>query len=99
MVPPVGHLVCFDLMQEQVACTHCGQWIDADARFCRHCGSSDEDGWRDDDAELLGDDDFDYDEFVRENFSRAVTRTQTRPLWRIVAVVLLVLAAFSLLVL
>ena len=78
-------------MDHQTACPHCGELIDAAAKFCRHCGSSDEDGWRDDDDALLGDDDFDYDEFVRDNLSGQITNTQTAPLWRIVALVLLVL--------
>lgn len=37
------------------------------------------------------DDDFDYDEFIEENFSSGLTNTQTRPLWRLVAVILLAL--------
>jgi hypothetical protein len=74
-----------------VPCPHCGAEIRSDAKFCRHCGSSDSDGWQDDDDYGTDMDDFDYDQFVEDNFSSSVTTTQTRPLWRLVAVLLLVL--------
>jgi hypothetical protein len=90
-----------------VPCPHCGEEIRADAKFCQHCGSSDADGWRDeygddagDDAgDDVGDDDFDYEEFVEENFAGRATNTRTRPLWRLVAVVLLLAFLFGTLVL
>jgi sarcosine oxidase delta subunit len=82
-----------------VPCPHCGEEIRADAKFCQHCGSSDADGWRDESGDDAGDDDFDYDEFVEENFSGRATNTKTRPLWRLVAVVLLLAFLFGTLVL
>ena len=82
-------------MDHQTACSHCGESIDIDARFCRHCGSSDEDGWREDDEGLCDDDGFDYDAFVRDNLSGQLTNAQTRPLWRVVALVLLTLMALG----
>ncbi len=75
-----------------VPCPHCGADIRANARFCRNCGSSDADGWREgwqDDGS--DDDDFDYDAFVEENFSDRLTNPTTAPLWRLVAVVLLII--------
>ena len=88
-----------------VSCPHCGGDIRADAKSCRHCGSSDSDGWRDelddgddefdefDDGDDGGDDDFDfdYDSFVEDEFPSGMTNTETAPLWRFVAVVLLLL--------
>jgi len=71
-----------------VPCPHCGGEISADATFCRHCGSSDTDGWSDesyDDA-----DDFDYDQFVEDNFSKSRTSTTLSPLWRSVAIMIVV---------
>ena len=68
-------------------CAHCGEPIAANARFCRHCGSSDEDGWGDSDESLL-DDDFDYDTFVEDEFSARRT-TRLHPVWKIAAVLLL----------
>ena len=82
-------------MDDPFACPHCGAAIDQDAVFCRHCGSSDEDGWAENLDEMYVDDDFQYDEFIRENFSDRRTDTNTRPLWRIVALVLLGLFALG----
>jgi uncharacterized membrane protein YvbJ len=73
-----------------VPCPHCGAEIPADAKFCRHCGSSDSDGWRDEDPHDAHDDDFDYEEYVQREFPDTVANTQTPPLWRLVAVVLLI---------
>ncbi len=76
-------------MADMAACPHCGAEIQADARFCRHCGSSDEDGWKDEaDTDL---DDFDYDQYVADNFPTTSTPTSIAPLWRIVAIVLLLM--------
>jgi len=58
-----------------------------DATFCRHCGSSEADGWRDESMDES--DDFDYEEFIEENFSATTANTNTRPIWRLVAVVIL----------
>lgn len=82
-------------MSDSTACPHCGADIRSNARFCRHCGSSDSDGWRESDDYGNDEDDFDYEQFVEENFSEGVTNTQTRPLWRLVAVVLLLLFGLS----
>ncbi len=80
-------------MSDFVPCPHCGAEIKAEANFCRHCGSSDADGWSEewaDDSE----DDFDYEEFVEDNFSPRVTNTNTHPLWRFTAALLLAACAF-----
>ena len=89
---------------ELVPCQHCGEDIPADANFCRHCGSSDQDGWKDDAYDGVVDDEFDYDEFVEENFPhqyaadggpRGYTNKNTKPVWRLVAVLLLILFALG----
>lgn len=50
-------------------CPHCGQPVSVHARMCRNCGASDDCGWNEYDAiGDLGDDDFDYDEFVAREF-------------------------------
>lgn len=89
----------FLMSHETVPCPHCGGEIAVDAKFCRHCGSSDSDGWRDDEegfADSYGED-FDYDEFVQDEFagediSHPLTNTKTKTGWRLVAVILLLLA-------
>jgi hypothetical protein len=76
-------------MPEMTACPHCGGEITADAKFCRHCGSSESDGWRDEWETDV--DDFDYEEYIADNFDSGPHRTSIAPLWRLVALVLLVL--------
>lgn len=83
------------MSRSTVPCPHCGGEIAAKAKFCRHCGSSDTDGWRDDQEYDTDVDDFDYDRYVEENYPGTVTNTQTRPLWRLVAVILLALFAMG----
>jgi uncharacterized membrane protein YvbJ len=76
-----------------IPCPHCGEEIREDARFCRHCGSSDADGWRDEyDTDL---DEFDYDDYVAQEFSTTAANTQTRPIWRLAAVVMLIVFTFG----
>ncbi|TWT49678.1 hypothetical protein Pla22_48760 [Rubripirellula amarantea] len=64
---------------------------------------NDEDDYRDDqhnDDEYNNDeyqdeyeDDFDYEEFVSENYGTSISNTQTKMIWRLVAVVLLLVFA------
>ncbi|MAI35929.1 MAG: hypothetical protein L7W43_09260 [Rubripirellula sp.] len=75
--------------QECNGCRHCGAVLNEGADFCRACGSSDSDGWRDD-ADLV-DDDFDYDAYLLEEFSTSGLNRQTPILWRWVAIGLIML--------
>jgi hypothetical protein len=87
-----------------VPCPHCGGDIRHDASSCRHCGSSDADGWSDEGSDggyYFGDadgDDFDYDQYIEEHHSSSLTSTSLSPLWRAVIVVLVVAFVASLLV-
>lgn len=76
-----------------VPCPHCGAEIDESAEFCRHCGSSAEDGWGEPDGAFDDDplDDFDYEAFVRDEFGRSPAATGTAPLWWWTATALLAL--------
>ena len=73
---------------DYMSCSHCGALLDVNATFCRECGSSHSDGWReeadvgDDDFE----DDFDYESFVADEFSTSGVNRQIPVLWRWVAV-------------
>lgn len=52
-------------------CPHCGAELPRDAVACPECGSCEETGWSERaHADNLGlpDEDFDYDEFVKEEF-------------------------------
>jgi len=54
-------------------CPHCGAPVPPKARACPECGADERTGWSDRaEAQRLGlpDDEFDYDEFVAEEFGR-----------------------------
>ena len=77
-------------------CPQCGADVPPKARACPECGADEETGWSERaQAQRLGlpDDDFDYDEFAKEEFG-AKPRPTVRPhgiswLWWLVAVGLL----------
>jgi len=85
-------------------CPNCGAEVPPKARACPECGSDHETGWSDRaDAQRLGlpDDEFDYDEFVKEEFGADAPRPEIRPrgiswLWWAVAVLLLLAFAWFL---
>jgi hypothetical protein len=55
-------------------CPNCGAELEPGAHACPECGSDENTGWSDEakNAELgLPDDSFDYDEFVKREFSEA----------------------------
>ena len=85
-------------------CPNCGADVRAGAKFCRACGASDDSGWGEDDCSdndgissgYGPEDDFDYDDFVRREFS---DRSEVSPKyqakrWAMGIVVALVVAAF-----
>jgi hypothetical protein len=59
------------LTDDYFICPCCGAELPVTARFCRHCGASDDSGWNadehvpDDGSDFDPDDDFDYDDFLR----------------------------------
>jgi hypothetical protein len=82
-------------------CPHCGALVPRRAKACPACGSDEETGWSDRATAQrldLPDDEFDYAEFVREEFGAGTGASRIRPrgvrwLWWIVALVLVVLSA------
>jgi hypothetical protein len=82
-------------------CPHCGAEVPRNARACPECGSDEQTGWSDDaHSQRLGlpDEDFNYDEFVKEEFGPG-QRRELRPrgirwLWWVVAVLLVALFAW-----
>ena len=57
-------------------CPHCGADVPTDARACPECGSDEKTGWSAESAEQaryadldLPDEDFNYEEFVKREFS------------------------------
>lgn len=79
-----------------VPCPHCGGDIRPDAKFCRHCGSSDSDGWSDDEYDDV--DDFDYEQYVEDHHSSTKTSTRLPPVYRLIVFVLVVAFLATLLV-
>jgi len=81
-------------------CPHCGADVPRNARACPECGSDEQTGWSEratGDRLGLPEEEFDYDEFVKEEFG-APGRPRLRPrgvswFWWLVAVLLLLLMA------
>ena len=63
------------------------------ALACPECGADHNSGWRDDAATYdgvdLGSDDFNYDEFVREEFGGGRRPSAISPVWWVTAIVLI----------
>ncbi len=80
-------------------CPNCGAEVPPKARACPECGADEETGWSERAAaQRLGlpDDEFDYDEFVKEEFGnkkRAPSRPPIGWFWWVVAVALLLAIA------
>ena len=79
-------------------CPHCGAEVPRKARACPECGADEQTGWSEEaQGQRLGlpQDQFDYDEFVREEFG-AENRMRPRGIrWFWWAVAVLLLAAFA----
>ncbi len=81
-------------------CPSCGADVPPKARACPECGADEETGWSERaEAQRLGlpDDEFDYDEFVKDEFGGKKSNVRPKgisPLWWVVAVGLLVLIVF-----
>jgi hypothetical protein len=78
-------------------CPNCGAEVPANARACPECGADEKTGWSERahcDGLGLPDDNFDYQDFVKREFSGEIILPRGRRwFWWFIAV--LVLAAFS----
>ncbi len=76
-------------------CPHCGAEVPRNAKSCPECGSNEKTGWSEKaHADNLGlpDEEFDYDEFVKEEFGAGNAKPRGISwLWWVVAVILIVL--------
>ena len=77
-------------------CPHCGAEVPPKAKACPECGSDEKTGWSEKaHAERLGlpDDEFDYDEFVKEEFGseQGARARGISWLWWTVAVILIII--------
>src|SRR3954464_3726975 len=75
-------------------CPVCGEDVPPRALACPECGADHESGWREEAAEAglgLPDEEFDYEEFVKEEFASGVKPRHFHPLWWITAIALILL--------
>lgn len=72
-------------------CPVCGEDLPRNALACPECGADHNSGWREDVADGLDlpDNDFNYDDFVRREFSSGARPAGIKPIWWITAIVLL----------
>ena len=75
-------------------CPNCGSEVPANAKACPGCGSCDETGWSEEtlyDGLDLPDDTFDYDEYIKKEFSHQsdLVPYGISPVWWLVAIVVL----------
>ena len=73
-------------------CPVCGEDVPPRALACPECGADHNSGWKPD-ADLDGldlpDEEFDYDQFVAEEFGTGRRKGDIKPIWWITAVILL----------
>ena len=74
-------------------CPVCGEDVPPRALACPECGADHKSGWREDaeayDGVDLGDDEFNYDEFVREEFGSSPKPREISTLWWVTAIILI----------
>ncbi len=75
-------------------CPICGTDVPLQAKACPHCGASDDSGWNDDagyERLNLPDDEFDYDDFLKDEFGGGGRRQRKRTWVLAIAIFLLTL--------
>jgi hypothetical protein len=84
--------------RESFSCPVCGEDVPAGAKSCPECGACEKSGWSEDaayDGLGLPDEDFDYEQFVDEEFEGGAKKSGRQKLWIVVAAVLLAATAWS----
>jgi hypothetical protein len=75
-------------------CPVCGEDVPPNALACPECGADHNSGWRQDagtyEALDLPDDDFDYNEFVRQEFGSSFKPAGMKTIWWITGILILV---------
>ena len=75
-------------------CPVCGEDVPRAASACPECGADHTSGWREDaeayDAVDLPDEDFSYDEFVKQEFGSSPKPAAMKTLWWITAILVIV---------
>jgi hypothetical protein len=77
-------------------CPVCGEDVPRGSLACPECGADHNSGWREEsqtyDHAGLPDEDFDYDQFVRQEFREGPKPTWIKSIWWVTAIVLIVAA-------
>jgi RNA polymerase subunit RPABC4/transcription elongation factor Spt4 len=75
-------------------CPVCGEDVPRDALACPQCGADHNSGWRGDadiyDGVDVSEDDFNYEDFVKQEFGSQAKPTGLRTIWWIVGLILIV---------
>ena len=75
-------------------CPVCGEDVPPNAKACPECGADEKSGWRPDaltsDALDLPDDDFDYHEFIEQEFGGGKSKLRPATIWVVAAAILVV---------
>ncbi len=78
-------------------CPVCGEDVPPRALACPECGADHNSGWREDAETYSGldlpDKDFNYDQFVREEFGSSLKPAGIKMIWWITAVLIIVASA------
>jgi hypothetical protein len=87
--------------QRVFECPVCGEDVPAKAKACPHCGACERSGWNEearagDGLDLPGEH-FDYEKFAREEFGSPATLRGKQLVWKVIAVVIMVLMAAAVL--
>jgi hypothetical protein len=75
-------------------CPVCGEDVPGGALACPECGADHNSGWREGagtyEALDLPDEDFDYGEFVRQEFGTSVKPAGLKPIWWVTAILIII---------
>ena len=75
-------------------CPVCGEEVQRDAQACSQCGADHTSGWREDadayDGVDLPEHDFNYDDFVKQEFGSQAKPARLKTIWWIVGIALIV---------
>ncbi len=87
--------------QDWFVCPNCGEVLVGDPDACTRCGADDETGWSEAriyDGIDLGSDEFDYEEYLQEEFGPG-TRASGRGTWVTLVILGMIAALVAMLVL
>jgi uncharacterized membrane protein YvbJ len=75
-------------------CSVCGEELPHDALGCTQCGADHNSGWKEDpdsyDGVGLPEDEFDYDDFIQQEFGSQAKPAGLKTIWWIVGIVLII---------